>query len=102
MKPLFLLLALLPVSFLAAQDTRTVTEPVLPPVCSSLDAQLSLNGHSLAKSDEDKLDTSRIQHALDACGKGHGVVLRTPGASNAFLSGPLELREGVTLIVDKG
>jgi polygalacturonase len=102
MKPLFLLFVFLPVSFLAAQDTRTVTEPVLPPVCSSLDAQLSLNGHSLAKSDEDKLDTSRIQQALDACGKGHGVVLRTNGASNAFLSGPLELREGVTLIVDKG
>ena len=94
--------SLLPVTFLIAQDSRTVTEPVPPPVCSSLDAQLSISGHSLAKADEDKLDTERIQKALDACGKGKGVVLRTHGPANAFLSGPLELREGVTLIVDKG
>ncbi len=88
--------------FLAAQDARTVTEPVLPPVCRSLDAQLSVNGHSLAPADEAKLDTARIQQALDSCGKGHGVILRPNRAANAFLSGPLELREGVTLIVDRG
>ncbi len=93
---------LLPVPFLAAQDSRTVTEPVLPPVCSSLDAQLSVSGRSLAKDDEAKLDSARIQSALDACGKGQGVVLRPHGAANAFLSGPLELREGVTLIVARG
>lgn len=96
------LIAVLPLPFLVAQDTRTVTEPVLPPACTSLDAQLRVNGHSLAKDDETKLDTTRIQQALDACGKGKGVVLRTHGADNAFLSGPLELREGVALIVDKG
>ena len=76
MKPFFLLLSLFPVPFLAAQDTRMVTEPSLPPVCSSLNAQLTTNGHNLAKSDEDKLDTPRIQQALDACGKGQGVLLR--------------------------
>jgi polygalacturonase len=89
-------------SFLAAQDTRNVTEPVLPPVCTSLDAQLTRSGQSLAPADEGKLDTARIQQALDHCGKGHGVLLRPQGAANAFLSGPVELREGVTLIVDKG
>jgi polygalacturonase len=93
---------LLPGPFLAAQDARTVTEPVLPPVCRSLDAQLRVNGHSLAQADEAKLDTARIQQALDSCGNGHGVILRSHGAANAFLSGPLELREGVTLIVDQG
>jgi polygalacturonase len=98
----FSLIALSPVPFLVAQDARTVTEPVLPPICSSLDAQLSVNGRSLAKADEDKLDTARLQKALDACGKGRGVILRTHGMANAFLSGPLELREGVTLIIDKG
>jgi polygalacturonase len=98
----FSLIALSPVPFLAAQDSRTVTEPVLPPICSSLDAQLTVSGQSLAKADEDKLDTARIQQALDGCGKGHGVQLRTHGTANAFLSGPLELREGTTLIVDKG
>src|SRR5258708_32994271 len=84
------------VPFLVAQHSRTVTEPALPPVCSSLDAQLSVSGHSLATEDEGKLDAARIQQALDACGKGHGVVLRAHGRANAFLSGPLELREGVT------
>jgi polygalacturonase len=95
-------IAFFPAPLLMAQDSRTVVEPVLPPVCSSLDAQLSSSGRSLAKTDEDKLDTVRIQKALDACHKGQGVVLRTQGAANAFLSGPLELRDGVTLIVDKG
>ncbi len=87
---------------LIAQDTRTVTEPVLPPVCAVLDAQLSADGPSLTPADESRLDTARIQQAIDSCGKGHAVSLRTHGAANAFLSGPLELREGVTLIVDKG
>ena len=95
-------IALLSSPFLGAQDSRTVTEPVIPPICSSLDAQLHVSGHSLAAADEAKLDTARIQQALDACGKGKGVVLRTHGTANAFLSGPVELREGVTLIVDKG
>src|ERR1700733_7173367 len=99
---LFFTVAVLLVPFLAAQDSRTVVEPTLPPVCSSLDAQPSVSGHSLAKDDEDKLDTARIQQALDGCGKGQGVVLRAHATANAFLSGPLELREGVTLIVDKG
>ena len=96
------MIAFLSASFLAAQDTRTVTEPVLPPACVSLDAQLSISGKDLAPGDEGKLDTARIQQALDKCGKGNGVYLRSHGAANAFLSGPLELREGVTLIVDKG
>ena len=56
--------------YVAAQDSRTVTEPVLPPICSSLDAQLSVNGHSLAQADETKLDTARIQQALSEYGSG--------------------------------
>jgi polygalacturonase len=87
---------------LAAQDTRTVTEPVLPPVCTTLDAQLQSSGRSLAEADEAKLDTARIQKALNQCGKGQGVLLRAAGAANAFLSGPLQLRSGVTLLVGKG
>ena len=93
---------LLATPFLNAQDSRTVTEPRLPPACATLDAHLGMVGHSLAESDETKLDTARIQQAIDTCGKGRGVVLNAHGPDNAFLSGPLELREGVTLIVDKG
>jgi polygalacturonase len=86
----------------AAQDTRTVVEPTLPQVCTTLDAQLKTSGSSLAEADEQKLDTARIQRALDKCGKGRGVLLRVHGEDNAFLSGPLELRKDVALIVDRG
>ena len=105
MKSPWLVLSLLPLvlsPFLAAQDSRIVTEPVIPPACATVDAQLQATGHTLAEADEAKLDTARIQKAIDRCGKGRGVVLRAQGAANAFLSGPLILSSGVTLIVDKG
>jgi len=89
------------------QDARTVTEPVIPAACVTLDAMLSVSGtgHSgaaLAAADEGKLDTERIQKAIDKCAKGKGVELAVKGTANAFLSGPLELKPGVTLILDKG
>ena len=89
-----------------AQDTRTVTEPVIPAFCTKLDAHLTSISdgtyNTLSAADEGMLDTDRIQKAIDSCGKGKGVVLQTHDGSNAFVSGPLELREGVTLVVDKG
>jgi polygalacturonase len=96
------LLACLAAPLLLAQDTRTVTEPIVPSACVTLDAQLTRAGKSLAPADERKLDTARIQKALDQCGKGKGVLLHSSGSANAFLSGPLELRDGVTLIVEQG
>lgn len=102
-------LALAALSFaatLSAQDTRHVTEPKIPSFCTKLDAHLKsvFDGqyNTLAPEDESKLDTERIQKAIDSCGKGKAVVLQTQGKLNAFLSGPLELRAGVTLVVDKG
>jgi polygalacturonase len=90
----------------AAQDARTVTEPVIPPVCTVVAAKLSsvADGpyRSLAAADESKLDTGRIQSAIDACPKGKSVALRSNGKADAFVSGPLTLRAGVTLLVDKG
>ena len=84
----------------AAQDTRKVTEPRLSPACSVIPAQLP---ESVPESDETKLDTERIQRAIDSCAAGQGVVLEAGGgALRAFLSGPLNLRSGVTLIVGKG
>jgi polygalacturonase len=85
-----------------AQDARHVTEPIVPPACVTLEAQLAAPNHALAAEDEKKLDTARLQKAIDGCGKGHGVYLRTSGEKNAFLSGPLELRPDVALIIDKG
>ena len=89
-----------------AQDTRTVTEPKVPPFCTTLQAHLTSvrvgDFNSLAPEDESKLDTERIQKAINGCGKGNAVALEADGSADAFLSGPLELREGVTLVVDKG
>ena len=114
---------------LCAQDTRVVTEPKIPPVCVKLEARLTAtpdaNGGKLRDEDEGKLDTERIQKALDGCGAGKAVELAEgwgqeyplqpvpakkgaiarsakPIPTNAFLSGPLDLREGVTLLIGKG
>ena len=99
---LILLTFALATPLLSAQDTRTVVEPSLPTVCATLDAQLQSSGRSIAPADEQKLDTARIQKAIDKCGKGRGVLLHVNASNNAFLSGPLELRQDVTLIVDRG
>lgn len=85
-----------------AQDTRTVTEPVIPPVSTTLVAGLSTQGATLSEADEKKLDTERIQQAIDGCAPGKAVELRSDGGHNAFLFGPLELRRGVTLLVAAG
>lgn len=94
------LLFLIP-SSLAAQDTRTVTEPKIPSACVTLDADVVANHGVIAVADEQKLSTARIQDALDHCTPGKGIVLRSRGKKNVFLTGPLSLRDGVTLVIDK-
>jgi polygalacturonase len=105
-QPLFLIaiaaaLVAAPLS-LRAQDSRTVVEPFFPQLCTTLDAQLQAAGGSLAPADEQKLDTQRIQKAIDKCGKGRAVMLHVNEQNNAFLSGPLELRPDVKLIIGVG
>jgi polygalacturonase len=87
---------------LLAQDTRTVVEPVIPPACVEIGAQLHADAGALPEAQEQNLDTARIQTALDHCQKGRAVVLHVDGLQNAFLSGPLQLREQVTLVIGKG
>jgi polygalacturonase len=96
-KPILLLPLL--AAALCAQDTRHVTEPSIPPACATLDAQLTFEAINAG---ENILDTERIQKAMDSCGQGKAVVLKISGANNAFLTGPLQLRAGVTLVVDQG
>jgi polygalacturonase len=85
-----------------AQDTRTVTEPKIPASCVKLDAKIAAAGDALKEADEANADTARIQGAIDSCKQGEAVELALGAkGSNAFLSGPLELKEGVTLLVDK-
>ena len=86
----------------AAQDTRHVEEPKIPPICLHLEAKLKTVDDKVAPGDESKLDTERIQKALDVCEAGKAVELKTAGDNDAFLTGPLEMRTGVTLLIDKG
>ena len=88
---------ILAASFAHAQDARTVTEPVIPPSCATLTAQLPVK---LSAADEARPDTVRIQAALDQCPVGQAVEIKADAASAAFLSGPLQLRSGVTLLID--
>jgi polygalacturonase len=87
---------------LRAQDLRQVTEPVIPPTGVLLAAALTARGTTLAEADEGSLDTARIQEALDRCPPGRAVELGAGGAHDAFLTAPLQLRSGVTLLVDRG
>ena len=98
---------------LAAQDTRAVTEPRIPSTCAVLKAEIAApmgpQGGVIAAADEGRLDTVRIQQAMDACARrpapadgSWAVVLRRAGRKNVFLTGPLGLRSGVTLVVEKG
>src|SRR4051812_5880118 len=94
---LFTTLSFATTASLAAQDTRSVTEPKRPVSCVTLPAALTSVGDStLNEPDEKRQDTQRIQKAIDACasGGGHTVVLaRDAGASrDAFLTGPIRLR----------
>ena len=84
------------------QDTRQVVEPKIPASCVHLPAQLQATADKLDEADERKLDTARIQAALDQCKPGMAVELRPSSGNNAFLSGPLEMRTGVTLLIDEG
>ncbi|MEP6621766.1 MAG: pectinesterase family protein [bacterium] len=88
-------------SNLSAQDRRNVTEPVIPQACATLTANLASVGDStLAEADEQRLDTDRIQQAINRCDKGKAVVLAAGTADKrAFLTGPLTLHSGVTLVI---
>jgi len=76
-----------------AQDTRTVTEPALPTACAVLTGELFA---------PERNDGPRIQAAIDACAPGHAVVLAASNGKRSFVSGPLVLKSGVTLVVDAG
>ena len=83
-----------------AQDTRTVVEPVFPASCTVLQAQQAIVAGEPAS--ETTLDTTRIQTALTACPSGQAVELAGSAGNYAFLTGPLNIPSGVTLLVDGG
>jgi polygalacturonase len=87
----------------------TVDEPSLPgTVCATLGATITpaANG-SIDAFDADparsKPDMKRIQDAINACPAGQAVKLvKDVGGASGFLSGPLQLKSGVTLWLDTG
>ncbi|MGA8111401.1 MAG: pectinesterase family protein [Acidobacteriaceae bacterium] len=83
-----------------AQDTRQVTEPKIPKTCVMLGAELTARNGVLKDAEERHLDTDRIQKAIDGCAPGMAVVLRAKGGREVFLTGPLTLKSGVTLVID--
>jgi len=92
-------LCALPLRAAHGQDTRTVSEPRIPPTCVALPARLSAPKGLLSDAAEQSPDTKRIQDAIDGCAPGKAVVLRSEGRKDVFLSGPLHLKAGVTLVV---
>lgn len=74
------------------QDARNVTEPRIPQSCATLTASLHSSEGKLASSDESRLDTERIQAALDSC----APELRCSSMPASFCL-PLEIRETTTL-----
>lgn len=75
-------------------------EPHVPAACRTLKASITAIHGIISEADEHNLDTQRIQRAVDRCEPGKAVVLRANGGKSVFLSGPLTLRSGVTLVVD--
>jgi polygalacturonase len=88
----------------ATGDSRSVSQPSVPPTCTTLSAQLETSSEQFSSADETAPpDTSRIQSALSGCsGTGDAVVLAPSGSNNAFLSGPLSLPASVDLVVEAG
>jgi hypothetical protein len=104
-------------------DTRTVTEPVFPPVCQVLNAVLSIgtstsinndpynvtpylpaNNFSYEPSSETAFDTTRVQNALNSCASGQAVELApsTDGTKYGFLLQRITVPTGVSLTIDPG
>jgi polygalacturonase len=97
---LLLALCLGSVSAAQAQDMRHVVQPTIPQSCVVLHARLTAPHGVLPPAAERHLDSARIQQAMDHCAAGQAVELAADGDKRVFLSGPLELRSGVTLVVD--
>ena len=76
-----------------AQDSRDVQEPKPPAACAVLFGEAANSGRD---------DAPRIQAAIDKCAPGRAVVLSASNEKRSFVSGPLRLKSGVTLLVDTG
>ncbi|TKC86066.1 glycoside hydrolase family 28 [Trinickia terrae] len=84
---------------LATGDSRTVTQPAYPGVCTTLYANYSSSQRSSPPTSD---DTSRIQQQLNNCaGTGKSVVLAPSGSNDAFYTGSLTIN-GAGLVISSG
>jgi polygalacturonase len=81
-------------------DATLPKEPTIPAACATLMASFAIVAGTPPS--ESSLDTSRIQTALGGCASGQAVRLVTDGASNGFITGPINLPTGVSLWIDSG
>ncbi len=104
------LLTLLPLAAQAEVPVKTqwgvVSEPGYPAkVCATLSATITAQNGSIDAYDADGVHTQpdhdRIQKAIDSCADG-AVKLVAANGAGGFLTGPLTLKSGVTLWIDKG
>ena len=89
----------------AAQDQRVVVEPKPPPICKILYAELEPVNGVLPEASVERhyRDNARIAKAMSVCGPGKSVVLHSSkNGRQVFLIGPLQLKAGVTLVVERG
>jgi polygalacturonase/sugar lactone lactonase YvrE len=99
--------ALAQAAAVATGDSRTVTEPSFPSACQSLQASFhDMNNDvpAAVEAGSTNLDQTRLQTALTACqGSSQAVELTMDASgSNAFLTGPISIPTGVTLLIDPG
>lgn len=94
-----------------AQDTRNVTEPIIPKVCAVLRAPLKGTADGPVIGDtadeqnaESSSETSTLRTALQQCPKGQAVKLSLGGnpSFNSFLLEPTTLPPDVSLIIEGG
>ena len=85
----------------ATGDSRTVRQPLAPPVCMTLTAQFS-SSQRATPPDPSVDDTARLQAALNSCaGTGKTVALAASGSNDSFYSGALTAN-GVGLAIRAG
>jgi polygalacturonase len=74
--------------------------PQPPVICATVKATRSAPNGVLG--DQSTVDTFSIQSAITACCAGQAVELAPDGDNDAFLSGALNLKPGVSLVIDEG
>jgi polygalacturonase len=84
---------------LATGDTRTVSQPAYPGVCTTLNARFTTSERSSPPSSD---DTSRVAAALSSCkGTGKSVVLAASGSNDAFFTKTIDV-SGEALVIASG